>query len=175
MIQFTKEFRKELARQERISQCLSCLRIVTEFGHPTASGYVTYAVVASTTATGRRYSVSLDETGDIPVATRCNCDATVECIHMEAVTQYFAGIVALFAKDEPTADEIASQAEEANMQKLATYRMSVAENAYEVLAETKRVHCGGCHNVQGEGEGSRCKPNFCFWNGFWTEAMRNAA
>ncbi len=175
MIQFTKEFRKELARQERISQCLSCLRIVTEFGHPTASGYVTYAVVASSTATGRRYSVSLDESGSIPVATHCNCDATVECIHIQAVTQYFAGIVAIFANDELTVEEIAAQAEEANMMKLATYRMSVAADAYEVLAETKHVHCGGCHNVQGEGDGSRCKAGFCYWNGWWTEVQRHAA
>jgi hypothetical protein len=175
MIQFTKEFRKELARQERIEKCLSYLQIVTEFGHPTYCGYITYAVVASTTATGRRYIVSLDESGSIPIATHCNCDATVECIHIQAVTQYFTGIASIFGKDEKNVEEIAAQAEEANMMKLAAYRLSISENAYEVLAETKRVHCGGCHNVQGEGEGSRCKHGFCFWNGFWTEAMRNAA
>ena len=134
ILQLTKEFRKQQEHQARIERVLSYLQVVTEFGHMTSTGSLTYVVVASATTAGRRYSVFLDEKDNTP--TRCNCNASVPCVHMEAIALYFSRIAGIFAKP---ADVIASQAEEANMQKLAEYRRHTAENAYEILAPTKNT------------------------------------
>lgn len=195
MIQFTKEFSKQLKReqerQDRIEKCLSYLRVNTEPAM-TPSGYITYAAVNSTTTTGRRYIVHIDESGKTPVATRCNCNATVECcIHMLAVTVYYERIVAIFAKEEvaepvveetvslevamqEAQDEMVEIIEEAAVAGDRSYAQ-VVTNAYEMAGEHMHVHCGGCHQICGKGKGDRCKPGFCFWNSFWTEAQRNAA
>jgi hypothetical protein len=132
------------------------------------------------------YIVTVDENGDVPCAIDCTCNdhwyRKSYCKHMQVIDLYYQRIAAMFAHDEQevvepelTPDEIAAIAEEANMWKLAEYRRHVAENAYETLGTTKHVHCGGCHQICGEGKGDRCKPGFCFWNSFWTEAQRNAA
>lgn len=174
MIQITKEMRKQLKREEerqdRIEKCLSYFRVNTEPAM-TPSGYITYAAVNSTTTSGRRYLVYIDESGDIPVATRCNCNATVACIHMQAVNAYYARIASIFAHTEE--EQPATVEEPVYVNLLATYDIQSAADeirinaflsgVYEELALTKTTaeqrrkeqadHCPHC--------GKLCKGDIC--------------
>lgn len=181
MIQFTKEFSKQLKREQerqaRIEKCLEYLQ-VCYVPAMTRSGYQAYAAVNSTSTTGRRYLVFIDESGDIPVAERCNCAATVRCIHMDSVDLYYQRIAALFSHDEQ--EETAEPEQPAGIEVNALllknrqlYRSGqwnengelipvseVMPNEYDILGPTKKVsHAAyGCcgHLVKFEDAGELC-------------------
>ncbi len=122
------------------------------------------------------YIVTVDESGDVPCAVNCTCNDRYYrksyCKHMQIIDLYYQRIADIFAHDEPvvtepTPDEIAAQHDLSYIEAITA--------AYEMIGAEKHVHCGGCRQICGEGKGDRCKPGFCFWNSFWTEAQRNAA
>jgi hypothetical protein len=144
------------------------------------------------------YVVTIDESTKIPHATDCSCKDRYYrknyCKHMQAADLFFQNIAAIFAHAE---EEQIEQPEGIEVNALLIknrdlYRSGQLNeqcqhqdngldgeihqyvNMYEIEGPTKHVRCQGCGGICGEGNCKDCKPGFCLWNSWWTEAQRAA-